>query len=244
MKRALVPAGLAATGLLIAFTLLLGWPRATVMQIAPLAIVVGLSALERTRPRWRDAAFFGVSALIGGLAPLAVAAMLSGHVGPALALPFWAALPLALVGLDLVGYAVHRAFHASPLLWRLHAWHHAPVRLYALVAMVDHPLFTLVIRSARAALAVLVGFSVDVAFAIALLDAWQGFSAHLGVDTRNRWLARFVVTPDAHRMHHSADPAHAGNYALTLTLWDHVFGTYVAPSAEAPVLGIGPRRPY
>ncbi len=245
ISRGLIPAGLLATGALIALTLGLGWPRATVMAVAPLGLAAALSVLEafvgRWHPRWktagRDATYFLLSAAIGGLAPMAVAAWLPARF---LALPFFVALPLAVVGLDLVTYLVHRAFHAVPLLWRIHSVHHAPRGLYALVAMVDGPVFTAVVRSARAAAALLAGFSLDVVFAIALIDAWQGFSAHLGVDTKNPWLSRWVVTPEVHRMHHSA--SHAGNYALTLTLWDRAFGTFVAPTPETPKLGLGDQK--
>ncbi|HSL81047.1 MAG TPA: sterol desaturase family protein, partial [Pseudolabrys sp.] len=43
----------------------------------------------------------------------------------AVSLPWWAALPMGVVLLDLVIYFQHVMFHAVPTLWRLHRVHHA-----------------------------------------------------------------------------------------------------------------------
>jgi len=45
----------------------------------------------------------------------------------------------------------------------------------------------------------------------------------------DRWLRSVVVTPDMHRVHHSVDRAeHDANYGFNLSVWDRLFGTYVA----------------
>jgi len=50
---------------------------------------------------------------------------------------------------------------------------------------------------------------------------------------------RVLVTPQYHRLHHSADPGHANaNFALMLPLWDILFGTFWDP-ADAPVPAVG-----
>lgn len=43
-----------------------------------------------------------------------------------------------------------------------------------------------------------------------------------------------LVTPQAHRLHHSSNAAHYGNYGASLILWDRLFGTYreIAPADE------------
>ena len=45
-------------------------------------------------------------------------------------------------------------------------------------------------------------------------------------------LGGVLVTPEAHRLHHSADPARFGNFGASLIIWDRLFGTYVAPRPE------------
>jgi sterol desaturase/sphingolipid hydroxylase (fatty acid hydroxylase superfamily) len=45
-----------------------------------------------------------------------------------------------------------------------------------------------------------------------------------GID---RWLRRVVVTPDMHRIHHSARPHETNsNFGFSLSWWDRLLGTY------------------
>lgn len=246
MRTLLVPVGLFAVGALVAATILLDGPRALVLQLSPLVMLSTLTAVElfagRWRPSWRNAGrdlfFFVLSAMVGAAAPALVLLFMPAAGGMLGGLPLLVAIPLAIVACDFVGYWVHRAFHTVPLLWRMHANHHATRELYVLVSTIDGPLMVFCIRALRAATAAALGFSADAVFALAVFDAWQGISSHVGVDTDNRWLARVLTTPQTHRVHHSSDPSHAGNYGLLLTLWDRVFGTWVAPAAEMPPLGL------
>ena len=41
------------------------------------------------------------------------------------AVPFWLAVPLAVVAMDFVVWLPHVVVHAVPALWRLHRVHHA-----------------------------------------------------------------------------------------------------------------------
>lgn len=250
VARGLIPLGLVTVLLVCALSLWLGAPQAQVLQLFPLGVFAVLTLLERAVGRWcvtlanapRDLLCNLVNLTVGGLAPALVAAALLNVParGPLGALPFALALPLAVVVSDGAAYGVHRLFHAVPVLWRAHALHHAPQQLYTVVSAVDGPAFVFVIRATRALVVVALGFQADVLFVLAMFDTWQGLSAHCGVDTDNPWLSRVLVTPQTHRMHHSAE--HTGNYSLLLTLWDRVLGTWVAPSAEVPLLGLQVRN--
>jgi sterol desaturase/sphingolipid hydroxylase (fatty acid hydroxylase superfamily) len=45
----------------------------------------------------------------------------------------------------------------------------------------------------------------------------------------DRILRRILVTPDMHRVHHSTERAeHDSNYGFSLSIWDQLFGTYIA----------------
>jgi len=57
-----------------------------------------------------------------------------------LALPAWAALPLAVVVLDLTIHAQHGVFHHVPALWRLHRMHHADLDIDVTTGVRFHPL--------------------------------------------------------------------------------------------------------
>ncbi|HVI00160.1 MAG TPA: sterol desaturase family protein [Enhygromyxa sp.] len=250
IERILVPAGLLAALLIVGYALATAADRELILAVVPLAFLLVLSGLElgfgRWRPRLRTCLRDSLCLTIGGgldaaarilVAWLALALGGPGF-GPAAWLPVWVALPLGLLAADFGAYVVHRVFHARPFLWRVHALHHHPDELYALMSSVNGPLMIFIVRAVPIALLVLLGFSAEVAFAYALIDAWIGLVQHTGVDTRNPWLAKLLMTPEVHRLHHSADPAHAGNYALMFCLWDRVFGTYVAPREQVPTPGL------
>jgi sterol desaturase/sphingolipid hydroxylase (fatty acid hydroxylase superfamily) len=57
----------------------------------------------------------------------------------------------------------------------------------------------------------------------------------------DRSLRRIIVTPDMHRVHHSADPAETdSNYGFNFTIWDRLFATYTrAPKRGHDGMEIG-----
>jgi sterol desaturase/sphingolipid hydroxylase (fatty acid hydroxylase superfamily) len=150
----------------------------------------------------------------------------------AVALPWWAALPVGVLLLDLVIYFQHVMFHAVPTLWRLHRVHHADQDFDLTTGVRFHPveiLLSTVIKCAGVAaigapaLAVLV-FEV-------LLNATSMFN-HANASLpgwAERWARWLVVTPDMHRVHHSVlyDES-SSNFGFNLPWWDRMFGTYRA----------------
>jgi sterol desaturase/sphingolipid hydroxylase (fatty acid hydroxylase superfamily) len=81
-----------------------------------------------------------------------------------LPVPQWAALAISVILLDLAIYAQHVAFHAVPVLWRLHRMHHADLEFDVTTGVRFHPVeivlsmmikFAVVIAIGAPALAVL-----------------------------------------------------------------------------------------
>jgi sterol desaturase/sphingolipid hydroxylase (fatty acid hydroxylase superfamily) len=150
----------------------------------------------------------------------------------ALSLPWWMALPIGIVLLDLLIYFQHVMFHAVPTLWRLHRVHHADQDFDVTTGVRFHPveiLLSTIIKCAGVAaigapaLAVLV-FEV-------LLNATSMFN-HANASLpgwAERWVRWIVVTPDMHRVHHSVlyDES-SSNFGFNLPWWDRLFGTYRA----------------
>src|SRR5262249_3945451 len=139
----------------------------------------------------------------------------------------------AILSLDLLRYGIHRMFHASPTLWRLHALHHSDVAVDVSTTFRHHPLeFAAVAGMIAVAPAM---FAVPAAFAVAYALLAEILSvighAHL------RWSPAFeravgwvVLTPGFHALHHSvARHHHDRNFGGVLTLWDRLFGTYLPP---------------
>ncbi len=164
---------------------------------------------------------------------------------PTLGMPAWAAVPLAVLVLDLAIYLQHRVFHHIPVLWRLHRMHHADPELDATTGLRFHPVEILLSLGIKAAIVIALGAPPVAVLAFeVLLNATSLFN-HADIRTSPRldaWLRRLVVTPDMHRTHHSEVRAETDScFGFCLPWWDHLFGTYrAAPAAglDGAVIGV------
>ena len=146
------------------------------------------------------------------------------------AVPFWLAVPLAVVAMDFVIWLQHVIVHAVPALWRLHRVHHADLDYDLTTGARFHPLEIVLSMGIKFATIALLGAPVlaVVVFEV-LLSACALFNHGNirlpdGVDRVLRW---FLVTPDMHRVHHSVeDDESNSNFGFNLTWWDRLFGTY------------------
>jgi sterol desaturase/sphingolipid hydroxylase (fatty acid hydroxylase superfamily) len=163
----------------------------------------------------------------------------------ALALSGAPAVLLAVVLLDLSIYFQHVMFHAVPTLWRLHRVHHSDLEFDLTTGTRFHPIEILLSTLIKMAAVVAIGAPALAVLAFeVLLNAASMFNhanAKLpaGVD---RWLRLLVVTPDMHRVHHSAIYNETNsNFGFNVPWWDRLFGTYRAQPAaghEAMTLGV------
>ena len=64
-----------------------------------------------------------------------------------LALPTWLACALGVVAMELGSYALHRAFHAAPFLWRFHQIQHSDLDMDCGTALRHHPIEPLITHS-------------------------------------------------------------------------------------------------
>ena len=55
-------------------------------------------------------------------------------------MPWWLAVPLSVIVLDLAIYLQHVLFHAVPALWRLHRMHHADLEFDVTTGVRFHPI--------------------------------------------------------------------------------------------------------
>ncbi len=147
-----------------------------------------------------------------------------------LPLPEWAAGLAAIALLDCGIYAQHRASHALRWFWRLHRVHHADTVLDLTTAVRFHPLEMLLSLAYKLLLVAVLG---PLAWAVlafeVLLNALPLFNhANVGLPLGlDRALRRVLVTPDMHRVHHSADLREAStNFGFCFPWWDRLFATY------------------
>lgn len=163
---------------------------------------------------------------------------------PWLGLPQPMAVLAAVVLLDLAIYLQHVLFHAVPALWRLHRMHHADLDFDVTTALRFHPVEILLSMVIKLMVVVALGApAVAVLVFEVLLNATAMFNhANLRLPAwLDRALRPVLVTPDMHRVHHSAVPQETdSNFGFNLALWDRLFGTYRAePAAGHHAMTIG-----
>jgi sterol desaturase/sphingolipid hydroxylase (fatty acid hydroxylase superfamily) len=163
---------------------------------------------------------------------------------PQLGLPYWAAVVVGVIVLDLAIYLQHVIFHYVPPLWRLHRVHHADVDIDVTTGLRFHPIEILLSLGIKIGVVAALGVP---AFAVlvfeVLLNATSMFN-HSNVklpprlDRIARWI---VVTPQMHQVHHSVVRAETdSNFGFNLPWWDRLFGTYRAePAAGEHGMTIG-----
>jgi len=147
-------------------------------------------------------------------------------------LPYWATVLFAVVLLDLVIYLQHLLVHAIPLLWRLHMVHHADRDIDVTTGLRFHPIEILLSMLIKIAAVTLIGApAVAVVVFEVILNGMAMFNHSnirlpVALDAAIRLL---FVTPDMHRVHHSVIRRETNsNYGFNLSVWDRLFGTYIA----------------
>lgn len=147
-----------------------------------------------------------------------------------LEMPIWLEITLSIIILDMMIYWQHVAFHHVPVLWALHKVHHADRDIDVTTGSRFHPIEISISMAYKMALVAILGAPVLAVILFELILNGCAMFNHsnvrlpLGFD---KWLRRFIVTPDMHRVHHSTIVAETNsNFGFSLSLWDRIFGSY------------------
>jgi sterol desaturase/sphingolipid hydroxylase (fatty acid hydroxylase superfamily) len=151
---------------------------------------------------------------------------------------------LAILIFDFAIWAQHLITHKVPLLWRLHRVHHADVDMDVTTAIRFHPVEIALSMLLKIGLVYLLG---PAAIAIILFEVILNGTAmfnHANIRLPlmlDAVVRRIFVTPDMHRVHHSVHRhEHDSNYGFSLSIWDQMFGTYIAqPEAGHDDMQVG-----
>lgn len=160
------------------------------------------------------------------------------------ALPLWLEVFLVVLILDFAIWLQHLITHKVPILWRLHRVHHADVDMDVTTAIRFHPVEIALSMLLKIGLVYLLG---PAAIAVVLFEIILNGTAMFNHSNLAlpRWLdsavRKVLVTPDMHRVHHSVHRAeHDSNYGFSLSIWDKLFGTYIAePKAGHEKMEVG-----
>ena len=217
------------------------------------ALLCGLEALwpERRQPRLRagginDLVYLvvdvGVRRIAGGVVVLVAIALLLAKVSrPSIA----SAQPLGLqaieviVGGDIIGYWLHRAFHTFRWLWPFHAVHHSSKVLDWVAAARQHPVDNAVHKVLVVLPFFLLGFSPGVVAGYAPFLTLYPIMLHANVSWGFGPLRWIIASPAFHRWHHAAEAAALDrNFAGLLPCLDLLFGTAYFPARPPREFGL------
>ncbi|MEM1414287.1 MAG: sterol desaturase family protein [Myxococcota bacterium] len=165
---------------------------------------------------------------------------LAGALVDVSGLPHGVQLVLLFVLRDLVHYGIHRLLHRVPWLWRFHEVHHSVREMGFAAHLRYHPMETVVYRSLEYAPLALVGFGPGDFFVVHAFSLLVGHLNHANVSLPLGPLRYVLNSSRMHLWHHAKDlpeermSAHGGvNFGLTLSVWDHLFGTAHWPRDDA-----------
>jgi len=143
-----------------------------------------------------------------------------------------ASIIIAVILLDLSIYLQHLLFHAMPLLWRLHMVHHADRDIDVTTGLRFHPIEILLSMLIKMGVVVLLGAPVLAVLIFEIVLNGMAMFNHANAKlpyALDRIIRTLFVTPDMHRVHHSVIRHETNsNYGFNLSVWDRLFGTYIA----------------
>ncbi|WP_213959678.1 sterol desaturase family protein [Variovorax sp. dw_954] len=152
-----------------------------------------------------------------------------------LPLDHWWGWVACFIGQEFCYYWYHRAAHRVRWFWCTHAIHHSPNQLNLSAAYRFGWTGKLTGSLAFFMLAPLLGMPPDVIALMLALNLIYQFWVHATWIPRLGPLEWFLNTPSAHRVHHASNLEYLdGNYGGVLTVFDRLFGTYIAERDDVP----------
>lgn len=149
-------------------------------------------------------------------------------------LPWAVQFFLAVLVADLAEYAIHRALHEVPWLWRFHAIHHSSTSLDWIAGSRAHIVDDLIIRGLML-IPMMFVFSQSIITAYLLFVTVHATWAHTNFGPTVTWLEPILVFPRFHHWHHTSQQEGIDkNYAIHFPWIDRLFGTYYCPADKWP----------
>ncbi len=151
-------------------------------------------------------------------------------------MPIWVHILVSAVLLDMAVYWQHVASHKIPMIWRFHKMHHADRDIDATTGIRFHPVEIVLSMLYKMVIVLILGPHIIGVFLFEIILNGSAMFNHANVRLP-LWLDKTIrilfVTPDMHRVHHSVIAAETNsNYGFNLSIWDRIFGSYIAQPKE------------
>lgn len=164
---------------------------------------------------------------------------------PVLEISFFRELPTVMqlligyLAVDFLGWFHHLVRHKIPFFWTFHAVHHSQRELNPFSNERLHIFDWLVANTIKFIPAFFFTESLGIILHYIVIHKFLDHLNHANVKTNLGPLKYILVTPQSHRVHHSGEKAYfEKNFGVSLSIWDHIFGTQCREYDVYPTTGI------
>jgi len=159
-------------------------------------------------------------------------------------IPLWIQLMVFFVVLDFVQWVTHVILHRVPFLWQFHKVHHSVEEMGFAAHLRYHWMENILYKSLKTlGVMLLGGFEPQQAFIVHFLAITIGHLNHANVRLTYGPLKYIFNNPVLHLWHHSyhlpEGRRYGLNYAISLSLWDYLFGTAEIPDDQNGEIQLG-----
>ena len=222
-----------------------GWDLGSSFTYMLLGNIVGMFFLEKIwffKKEWntnlaeliRDFGYFGFNGLLDAAVKFGIGYLVITYASPTQLMPLWVSAILAILVVEFFGYWYHRIGHVNHFLWKIHSIHHVPDKVNLLNNNTANFLNIVFGTAIKLLPLTLLGFCKEAVFIATSLTTIHSYVVHVNADIKGGWLNAIFMSPEHHRMHHSTVIQEAKNFAVLLTFWDKIFGTYVYQKGMVP----------
>lgn len=150
---------------------------------------------------------------------------------------------LGYILVDFHGWLHHYVRHKVPVFWDFHAVHHSQCEMNPFTNERVHPLDWFTANIIKFLPAFFFADALNVALSYIIIHKFLDRLNHSNVRTNLGFLRYIFVTPQSHRVHHSNIKEHYDkNFGVSLSIWDHLFGTQHRDYNVYPETGIPDAR--
>jgi sterol desaturase/sphingolipid hydroxylase (fatty acid hydroxylase superfamily) len=145
--------------------------------------------------------------------------------------------------IDFHGWLHHFVRHKVPVFWDFHTVHHSQDEMNPFTNLRVHPVDWFISNTIKFIPAFFFADALDVALSYIFIHRLLDRLNHSNVRTNLGPLRYIMVTPQSHRVHHSSRKEHQDtNFGVSLSIWDHLFGTQCRDYDAYPETGIVDRK--
>ncbi|GGF63436.1 sterol desaturase family protein [Wenyingzhuangia marina] len=157
-------------------------------------------------------------------------------------LSFIPSFVLAFIVLDFFEYLYHRMMHKVPFFWRFHQVHHSDRDLDITTTVREHPGESILRLVYTILMILVVGVSPAILIVRQFIQSAINLISHITLKLPNKLnniVSLVFITPNTHQVHHHYElPYTDSNYGDVLSIWDHIFSTFMKKEPSEIVYGV------